>query len=172
VQRCAECAGRRLAFASARSAIVYDARARALVRAWKERGRRRLAREAAAIVSEVVPPPSAEALMPVPGDPERAWERGDLPARALAAELASIWELRLLDVLARTRALRRQRGLSLEERRRNVRGSVSARGAVPAAVCVIDDVYTSGATVDACAKACRAAGARSVGVVTLARAVR
>jgi predicted amidophosphoribosyltransferase len=37
---------------------------------------------------------------------------------------------------------------------------------------VIDDVYTSGATVDACAKACRAAGARAVGVVTLARAVR
>src|SRR5262245_23223766 len=39
VRRCAECAGRRLAFVAARSAIVYDGKARALVRAWKERGR-------------------------------------------------------------------------------------------------------------------------------------
>jgi predicted amidophosphoribosyltransferase len=157
---------------SARSAIVYDARARSLVRAWKERGRRRLARDAAAIVDEVVPPAEAQALVPVPGDPERAWERGDVPARALAVELGSLWDLPALDVLARTRGLRRQRGLSLEDRRRNVRGSVMARAAVPAQVCVVDDVYTSGATVDACAKACRAAGARSVGVVTFARAVR
>jgi len=172
VRRCAECSGRRLAFASARSAIVYDARARTLVRAWKERGRRRLAREAATIVHEVVPPVSVGVLVPVPGDPERAWERGDVPARALAVELASIWEVPVLDVLARTRALRRQRGLSLEERRRNVRGSVRARAAVAAEVCVIDDVYTSGATVDACAKACRGAGARTVRVVTFSRAVR
>jgi predicted amidophosphoribosyltransferase len=57
VRRCAECSGRRLAFARARSALVYDARARALVREWKERGRRGLADEAAALVDEVVPRP-------------------------------------------------------------------------------------------------------------------
>lgn len=172
VRRCAECSGRRLGFASARSAIVYDANARALVRAWKERGRRRLAREAAAILTEVVPPAPVVALVPVPGDPERAWARGDVPARSLAAELGSTWGLPLLDVLVRTTALRRQRGLSLDERRRNVRGSVRALDLVPSEVCVVDDVYTSGATVDACARACRSAGARVVRVVTFARAVR
>ena len=157
---------------SARSAIVYDAHARALVRAWKERGRRRLAHDAAAVVAEVVPPVPADAVVPVPGDPERAWERGDVPARALAREIAAIWERPMLDVLARTRPLRRQRGLSLDERRRNVRGSVVARGDVPCEVCVVDDVYTSGATVDACSRACRSVGARVVRVVTFARAVR
>ncbi len=172
MRRCAECGGRRLAFASARSAIVYDGNARALVRAWKERGRRRLAREAAAILAEVVPPVPVGALVSVPGDPERAWERGDVPARSLATELAATWGLPSLDVLVRTRALRPQRGLSLDERRRNVRGSVSALDAVPSEVCVVDDVYTSGATVDACARACRGAGARVVRVVTFARAVR
>jgi len=172
VRRCAECAGRRLAFASARSAIVYDARARALVRAWKERGRRRLAHEAAAIVAEVLPPAPVVALVPVPGDPERAWERGDIPARSLAIELGFAWGLPSLDVLVRTRALRPQRGLSLGERRRNVRGSVGTVDGVPREVCVVDDVYTSGATVDACARACRSAGARVVRVVTFARAVR
>lgn len=172
VRRCAECAGRRLAFAGARSAIVYDGQARRFVRSWKERGWRRLACEAAALVAEVLPRPRVDALLAVPGDPERAWRRGDVPSQALAKELARIWGLETLEVLERSRTLPRQRGLSLEARRRNVRGSVVARGAVPSSVCVVDDVYTSGATADACASACRRMGARHVRVVTLARAVR
>lgn len=172
VRRCAECAGRRLAFANARSAVVYDAQARRFVRSWKERGRRRLARDAAELVAEVAPRPAVDGLVPVPGDPERAWRRGDVPSRSLAGELGRIWRLPLVDVLARSHALPRQRGLSLEERRRNVRGSAVACGAVPAHVCLVDDVYTSGATADACARACRRAGARRVQVVTFARAVR
>jgi predicted amidophosphoribosyltransferase len=172
VRRCAECAGRRLAFADARSAIVYDTRARAFVRAWKERARRGLAREAASLIADVIPEPQVACLVPVPGDPDRAWRRGDVPARALALELGLVWRLPLRDVLVRRRALPRQRGLSLDARRRNVRGSVEARAELPSEVCVVDDVYTSGATVDACAVACRRAGARRVRVVTLARAVR
>ena len=172
VRRCAECAGRKLAFAYARSAIIYDGLARRFVRSWKERGRRRLARDAAALVAEVVSRPTVDALVPVPGDPERALRRGDVPSRALAIELGRTWELDVVDVLERSRALPRQRGLGLDERRRNVRGSVVATLSVPAAVCVVDDVYTSGATADACASACRRVGARRVWVVTLARAVR
>lgn len=172
VRRCGECAGRRLAFARARSALVYDERARAFVRAWKEGGRRRLAGEAAALVAEVVPAPDAACLVPVPGDPERAWARGQVPPKALAAALARRWGIPLADVLERRRSLRPQRGLALQERRRNVRGSVVARVGVPAGACLVDDVYTSGATADACARALRGAGARRVEVVTLARAIR
>ena len=172
VRRCAECAGRRLAFVEARSAIVYDTGARAFVRGWKERGRRGLAREAARLVVKTIPKPEAACLVPVPGDPERARERGDVPARALARELAAMWGIAMLDALERTQSLPRQRGLSLHERRRNVRGSVVAREAMPPDVCVVDDVYTSGATADACAAACRRFGARRVRVVTLTRAVR
>jgi predicted amidophosphoribosyltransferase len=172
VLRCAECSGRRLAFVTARSAIVYDARARALVRAWKERGRRGLAGAAAELVRDLVPRPEEACLVPVPGDPDRALERGDVPPLALAGELGRFWRLPVQDFLERSRVLRRQRGLSLDERRRNVRGSVVARSDAPRVVCLVDDVYTSGATADTCAAACRRAGARRVHVVTLARAVR
>ena len=172
VRRCAECAGRRLAFSRARSAIVYDERARALVRSWKERGRRRLATEAAGLVAEVLGAPDVDLLTSVPGDPERALARGDVPPRALAEALASLWGYPVAELLRRTRSLERQRGLSLADRRRNVRGTVAPTREAPRRVGVVDDVYTSGATADACASALRLAGARHVEVITFARAVR
>jgi predicted amidophosphoribosyltransferase len=172
VRRCAECAGRRLAFARARSAIVYDERARTFVRSWKEQGRRRLAAEAAELVAEVIAAPGVDMLVHVPGDPERAWERGSVAPRGLANALARLWRLPAADILHRLHSLPRQRGLGLAERQRNVRRSVVANGDVPRAVCLVDDVYTSGATANACASALRWVGAHRVEVVTLARAVR
>ncbi len=172
VSRCAECSGRRLAFARARAAVIYDGRAKVLVRSWKEHGRRRLATEAAALVAEVVARPDVDALAHVPGDPERAWKRGVVPPRGLAVALGELWGLPTCEPLRRRRSLPRQRGLALAERRRNVRGSVVAEGQVPRAICLVDDVYTSGATADACASALRKIGARHVEVVTLTRAVR
>ena len=84
VRRCVECSGRRLAFARARGALVYDARARPLVSAWKERGRRDLARPLAEIVAEVVARPDVDVVTFVPGDRERGRERGHVPAARLA----------------------------------------------------------------------------------------
>ena len=98
--------------------------------------------------------------------------RGDVAPSALAKALAELWSTPAVALLRRTHSLPRQRGLALAERRRNVRGSVIAVGAAPRTVCLVDDVYTSGATADACAAALRRAGAQRVEVVTLARAVR
>jgi predicted amidophosphoribosyltransferase len=151
---------------------VYDANARTLVRVWKEHARSRIAVEAAALVAEVVPRPEVDAVTFVPGDPERALSRGRVAPAGLAEALGAAWAIPTDELLRRTRSLRRQRGLGLAERRRNVRGSVEARRAVPRRVCVVDDVYTSGATAAACASALRRAGARQVEIVTLARAVR
>jgi predicted amidophosphoribosyltransferase len=172
VRRCAECAGRRLGFATARAAVVYDERARRLVLAWKERGRRSLATLAAEVVAETVPWPDADALAAVPSDPERRRGRGDAPAERLARELGALWELPVRPLLRRTRAGPRQRGQRLAERRGNVRGVFAAAGEAPRRVVLVDDVYTSGATAAACATELRRAGARRVDVVSLARAVR
>jgi predicted amidophosphoribosyltransferase len=170
VERCRECAGRRLGFASARAAVGYDARARQLVHAWKERGLRRLAAEAAALVAERLPPPDVEALTFVPADRGRRLERGHNPAERLALELASAWQLPCVPLLERTRG-GRQRGSSAAERR-TVRGAFRAIGAAPRSVAVIDDVYTTGATAAAAAGALRAAGARHVEAIAFARALR
>src|ERR687888_1291674 len=69
VRRCRECAGRRLAFATARAAVHYDDAVRSLVSAWKERELRRLVTAALSVVLEVVPPPLGEAVTFVPPDP-------------------------------------------------------------------------------------------------------
>ncbi len=157
---------------SARAAIVYDGSARAFVQAWKERGQRRLACEAAAIVAETLARPTAPVLAFVPADRDRSLSRGHRPAEALARELGRVWELPVAPLVCRARAVDRQRGLGLQERRRNVRGAFATARASPPRVCLVDDVYTSGATAGAAATALRQGGARRVEVVTLARAVR
>jgi ComF family protein len=172
VARCRECVGRRLSFASARAAVAYEGPARPLVAGWKERGLRPLAREFASLVAEVVSRPPVEALAFVPGDPDRSLKRGQNAAAALARELAVRWELPVERLLRRRDPARPQRGLSREERRRNVRGSFAVAAPPPGHVGLVDDVYTTGATVGAAATELRRAGARSVHVVTFARTVR
>jgi ComF family protein len=152
--------------------VGYDDAVRRIVAAWKERGLRRLAAPLADLVAEAVPRPDADALCALPPDRERTLRRGHHPAAALAGELARRWALPDACLLARPHASPPQRGLSLRQRRRNVAGAFAALDRAPGTVVLVDDVYTTGATVDAAARALRRAGARRVEVVTLARALR
>jgi predicted amidophosphoribosyltransferase len=172
VERCVECARRRIPFTAARSAVSYEGAARALVAAWKERGQRHLVGVLAAVVVEVVPRPDVDALTFVPGDRDRSLWRGQNAAGALAAALAERWELEVVAVLARKRRAPRQRGLSRPERRLNVRDSFRSTRRAPPRAALVDDVYTTGATAGAAARELRRAGSGAVHVVTFARAVR
>jgi predicted amidophosphoribosyltransferase len=151
---------------------VYDARARRVVSAWKERGRRDLAAPLAAVVTDVIVRPDAEVMTFVPGDKERGRERGHVPCARLAHALGERWELPVERLLVRTRPTARQASLPRSERRGNVWGAFGPSGVVPARVALVDDVYTTGATASACATALKRGGARRVVVVCLARAVR
>lgn len=152
--------------------MLYDDAVRAVVAAWKERGLRRLAAVAGELVAETVPQPRGAALAFVPPDGDRSLKRGHHPAERLARELGRHWELPVAALLCRGGSSKRQRGLPLAERRKNVAGVFRAAGEAPSAVALVDDVYTSGATANAAASALRKAGARRVDVVTFARAVR
>lgn len=113
-----------------------------------------------------------DALIPVPLSSQRLQQRGYNQAALLARPLAlgagvPLWPR----ALQRVRETRSQVGLNRTERRKNVDGAFRAapqvRGRV---VVVVDDVATSGATLDACARALLAAGARRVYGFTVARA--
>jgi predicted amidophosphoribosyltransferase len=172
VSRCRECAGRRLAFASARAATLYSGPARHLLAAWKERGLRRAAPLAAEVVAERLAPAAADVVTHVPADRARQLERGRHPAEELAARLAAVWKLEHATLLERRSGARRQTTLRRIDRGTIVRGAFAARLSAPPRVLLVDDVYTTGATVSAAAAALHAAGARTIEVVTFARTVR
>jgi len=115
-----------------------------------------------------------ELLVPVPLGKKRKEERGynqvGLLARPLS--LAMGWKYRPR-ALSRTRETRSQVGLSAEERRENMRDAFTARvkSVQGRRVLVMDDVATTGATLDSCARALLEAGAREVYALTLARAL-
>ena len=171
VKRCRECAGRRIAFETARAAVAYEAGAVRLVAAWKEHGLRGLADDAAALVAERLPRPVADTVTFVPADPERRLVRGYHPPQRLAEALGRRWEVPCEQFLSRVEPSRRQRGLPLAERRRNVRRAFTS-AAVNGTVVLVDDVYTSGATANAAAAALRAGGVSRVEVVAFARTIR
>jgi len=165
VVRCRECAGRRLAFRSARAAVPYDETVRRFVRRWKEQGLRSLAVAAADVVAARVTRPGVDLVTWVPAEPWRARTRGHHPTERLARELAERWGLPCRPLLLRRGPALRQRGLSRSQRQRNPAFSAFGTGLCAA---LVDDVYTTGATANAAA---RALGGR-VDVVTLARTVR
>lgn len=147
-----------------------------LVRAWKERALRRVADLAVGFVADTVERPAADVITYIPGDPGRQLTRAAHPAAALAHALGERWSLPDERLLRRTRRVPRQTGLPLAERRRNVRGVFAGnRDALrdtSARIVLVDDVYTTGATVSSAAAALLHAGAAEVRVVTFARALR
>jgi ComF family protein len=167
----------------ARAIGAYDGALRAIVHALKYEGRRSLAVPLAALMrargADVLD--GADWAVPVPLHPSRRRSRGFNQAADLARHLG----VPLLPALRRTRVTEMQTGLPAARRRRNVRGAFDlARGRwmLPrdaarlrslegSTVVLVDDVCTTGATLDACAGVLKAAGARDVRAITAARVV-
>jgi ComF family protein len=116
-----------------------------------------------------------DAVVPVPLHPLRLRERGYNQAERIARPLAQHLGLPLLPLLlVRTRARPDQLLLSRAERWNSVKGAYAATPGARAEklrVLLVDDVFTTGATLDACARALFAAGAASVYALTVARAI-
>lgn len=116
-------------------------------------------------------PCSFDALVPVPLHRARLRERGYNQSLELARPLAKDLGLPLLHAVKRVRATSPQTSLSREERIKNVRRAFVANQDVEGLrIGLVDDVMTSGATVDAVARCLMKAGATTVEIVTVARA--
>ena len=175
--RCGACLAEMPAFNRARSFGVYEGTLRRLIHLLKYERMQPLAKPLAdvmAVTMESLPTP--DLLVPVPLFRTRQWRRGFNQALTLSRGIARRTGIPLdKQAVRRRRDTQPQAGLSYAERRRNVAGAfvVSQRGRVAGKVIlVIDDVMTTGATLDACARSLKTAGAKSVFALTVARAKR
>lgn len=168
------CPAARAAFAAAWSPLAFEGPARSLVHALKFRGRTALAPALAAQMAANAPPGllrGVQALVAVPTHPARRRARGFDHARLLAGALGERLDLAALDALShRGEAGATQVGKGRAQRRRSD-SRFAPRAAVPAVVGLVDDVHTTGATLDACARQLTVAGATRVIGLTYARAL-
>lgn len=160
-----------------RSAFRFEGTVRQAIHQLKYRNLKALAAPLANLLSDflAVNPIPAEVLVPVPLHPKRLRERGYNQSALLAQELSKLIDLPVADnCLTRRRHTPAQaRTASVDERRSNVAGAFDCRDRrlEGKAVLLIDDVATSGATLDACAVALKDAGAGSVWGLSVAREV-
>jgi len=154
-----------------KSAVWLDQEPRLLVHRLKFEGWSRLARSMAAAMAPLEPLTGRVFLVPVPLGAVRYRRRGYNQSELLARELGRIKGRPVATgVLRRVRETRSQTALQPEARRANVAGAFEARSVARKALVLVDDVFTTGATLLAAAAALGAAGAATVSAVTFARA--
>ena len=176
-QRCGACLNARVSYERFRPAGLYEGRLKDCILAFKYEGRRSLVRLLGGLLSEVVAASPDEwqfdCIVPVPLDRKREHERGFNQAAELARELGRLLSRRVLEGgLRRVRQVPPQTRLGREEREKNVAGVFEAarrRELAGKRVLLVDDVFTSGATVRECATALSKAGVVGVLVLTVAR---
>ena len=166
------------AYQRARAAVRYDEIARTLVHALKYGDRLDLAPTLGRWMVQAGAPllAEADALVPVPLHWRRLWWRRFNQSAALAEVVAARAKLPVAHALARVKATRQQVGLTASERALNVQGAFRVPEAARADVkgrrlVIVDDVLTSGATIDACSRVLLRAGAAAVDVLVFARVV-
>jgi competence protein ComFC len=172
VDRCNDCRGRRLHFTSARAAWIYDGPARPVIHAFKYGNRQSLGPKLADYLAPLVA--EADLVTWVPLTRSKRWKRGYNQARILARALAARTKLPPVGLLVKTRSTLDQNRLDVESRLVNLRGAFKLKRPAPIEgrrVVLVDDVYTTGSTVSECALVLKMAGAASIQVATLARAL-
>jgi ComF family protein len=175
---CEDCRLRARGFVRCRSAGLFEGPLREAIHRVKFEGEAVLGRCLGRWLARSLPGEAAESdlVAPVPLHPRRMRERGfnqsELLSQAVAAAAGRLHAPRLL---RKTTPTRSQTGLGREDRRRNLRGTFSPGPGASLkgkSVLLVDDIYTTGCTVEECGRVLRRAGARAVRVVTLARTVR
>jgi len=156
---CGRCLSRPPAYDATRAALAYDFPADALVQALKFRGELALAPLLAALLAPKVGRNGVDHIVPVPLSAGRLRQRGYNQAVEIARHLGNPD----VSLCERTREAPPQMELPYDERRRNVRGAFRCtRALIGARVAVVDDVMTTGATLDEMARTLKAAGALHV----------
>ena len=170
---CGYCLVRPPAWRSAISALVYDYPVDHLVKRFKFRrdlacGKILADRLKTAVASRNFPLP--DLVLPVPLHFSRQWIRGFNQAEYIALRVASSLNIRFENrLLTRTRRTAAQSGLHRREREKNLSGAFRCKPLDQRSVALVDDVLTTGTTLEACARVVRRAGAKTVSAWVCAR---
>jgi len=169
--RCRNCLEAPPAFSRASSFGIYDATLASAIHHYKFLGMRRLSGPLADLLL-FYDTTGIDAVMPVPLGPGALKDRGFNQSLLIAYTLSKRKKLPLsIDALRKVADTRPQVGLSAKERAANVKKAFSCtRKLTGMNILLIDDVMTTGATVNACSRQLLRSGAGSVNVLTLARA--
>ena len=184
---CSNCLNQPHEFRMARAAIVYDAQSMVMIHRFKYAGKTQLARPFGALLLNTFlrywDPESIDLILPVPLHHQKFRRRGFNQSHLMIEHWkkmstvkpsADLCKRLRTDVLLRNKATVPQTGLGRSQRKDNIKGAFGvqrSRVVEGRAVLVVDDVYTTGATVNECARLLLQAGAENVDVLTLARAV-
>lgn len=174
---CLDCIKRRRSFEEGMALLNYNEAAKHSMAAIKYKNRREYLDFYAAALDarfrKKVERLAVSALVPVPVHPSRLRHRGFNQAEELAARLQKRWGISLdRDLLVRNKKTAPQRDLDPSERLKNLKeafGLAPGRGGdtLPESVILIDDIYTTGSTAEACARVLKRAGVRRVYVMTI-----
>ncbi|WP_273843341.1 ComF family protein [Rubrobacter calidifluminis] len=168
---CERCRGVDYAFERARSALVYEGVGREVVRALKYQACLEVAERLAAPLLEELAEGRFDMVVPVPLHRSRLRRRGFNQSWVIARALGRRINTPASDKLVVVRRTRDQVDLSGRARWANVRGAFGVRGSVRGKVLLVDDVFTTGATLSACSSALLEAGAERVCALSLCRAL-
>lgn len=154
--------------------MIYEGVARQAIHGFKYRHRQTLAVPLARLVARELQrrPLQVDLLVPVPLHPRRQEERGYNQSALLAEELAELLGVPVVECLERYRETTAQAGLQAPARRRNVQHAFRCRDESALAnrrVGIVDDVCTTGATLEDCARALKEAGVASAWGIAIAR---
>lgn len=177
-ERCGACLARPPRIARSRAAVAYDDLTRSLAIRLKYGRKVALARTMARFMAPLIDQEAVgEALLvPVPLHRRRLWQRGFNQSALIASDLSRRLGIKSDPmILARTRSTPPLKGLNQKQRQRTVAGAfaVTDKAAIAGRrIILVDDVLTTGATAEACARALQRAGASRVELVCWARVLR
>jgi ComF family protein len=167
-------------YTAARAVVAYDAASKGMILEFKHGDQTHLTTTFTPWLARIGAEfrPHATAVVPVPLYRWRLWRRRYNQAGLLARALARVWGVPYVpQVLKRVKPTASQGHLTALQRHENVAGAfaidpVDRAWVKGQSIVLIDDVYTTGATVKACARVLKKAGAERVDVLTLARVMR
>lgn len=170
---CIYCAGQKVRFEYLVSPLIYDEVCSEIVKKFKYNERTEIVKSLAPMLWERIKEYDADAdfdiIIPAPSSKTKGFKLRAEHMKIFCEELSRISGIPTKELLFKKEGVKNQNSLSAKERRTNLKGKIEYKGTAYGKVLLVDDIYTTGATVDECSLILKKAGCRKiyVGIITV-----